>query len=483
MEIFCTRPHCANPSNHFSDLDDKVKLTTAQQKYCRICGMPLILAGRYLPIRLLGEGGFGAAFLARDRHTPTLRECVVKQFKPSINLQPSELALAQELFEREATVLEQLGRRHPQIPDLYAYFPLIIPNTINNTEEQFFYLVQEFIDGETLEEQLAKKGKFSEAETQVVLKEMLNVLKFVHDNNSIHRDIKPSNIMSNRQGLLYLLDFGAVKQVTNQSLEQSSTGVHTPGFAPPEQMAGKQIYPSTDLYALAVTCINLLTGKQASDLFDPYENKWEWHNYAPKVSDRLANILDTMLKPKPEDRFQSAAEIINEISYPTTFTPPVTEASPSPPPIPVTEASASPIQKQKSKKPPKPQKLPPKPLSVRKMLSIGGLIGFETTLVFIASTSFLLDSQEIVIPLAITGGFLIILTFLSFLRWLESLELLFVIMITAAIIWIFPQAHDIIIDSNLPKFFMFIFSLFGAGLGVLSSIFMRILYKLLTSIF
>lgn len=114
MEILCTRPGCHHPQNHFSDLDDPTHLKTAQQKYCTSCGMHLILGGRYLPQKLLGQGGFGTAFLARDRYTPTMRLCVVKQFQPMGNLDDQQLAMAQELFEREAHVLERIGNRHPK---------------------------------------------------------------------------------------------------------------------------------------------------------------------------------------------------------------------------------------------------------------------------------------------------------------------------------------------------------------------------------
>ena len=99
--------------------------------------MPLILAGRYLPTKLLGKGGFGTAFLAIDRYTPGMRQCVVKQFQPTGNLNQTQMQLAQDLFEREAIVLEELGNQHNQIPALFAYFPLLVEN-LNYKEEQFF---------------------------------------------------------------------------------------------------------------------------------------------------------------------------------------------------------------------------------------------------------------------------------------------------------------------------------------------------------
>lgn len=122
MEILCTRPGCSHPQNQFDDLDHATTLKTTQQRYCRTCGMPLILGGRYIPLSLLGRGGFGTAFLACDRHTTKLRQCVVKQFQPANNLEAKSLEIAQGLFEREAMVLEEIGTEHGQIPVLYAFF-------------------------------------------------------------------------------------------------------------------------------------------------------------------------------------------------------------------------------------------------------------------------------------------------------------------------------------------------------------------------
>ncbi|CAD5977024.1 serine/threonine-protein kinase [Planktothrix agardhii] len=327
MKIYCTRPGCLGADrNNFTDLDDQMTLKTVQQKFCTTCGMPLILDGRYLPEILLGQGGFGTAYLAKDRRSPTLKYCVVKQFKPSFDLNSQQLATAQVLFEREAHVLEQLGNKHPQIPDLFAYFPLEAPGWRTSKPESFFYIVQEYINGENLEAELNSKGQFSEKEVREVLQEILKILEFVHDHDVIHRDIKPSNIMRDRQGILHLLDFGAVKQVT-QSPAGTSTGIYSLGFAPPEQMRGHTVFPSTDLYALAVTCIVLLTAKDPQDLFDSYSNQWNWKQFV-RVSDELTNILDKMLLSTPSDRFGSATQVL------TALNPPQIQPIPQPPPIP-----------------------------------------------------------------------------------------------------------------------------------------------------
>ncbi|CAH2574963.1 Serine/threonine-protein kinase F [Planktothrix rubescens] len=327
MKIYCTRPGCLGADrNNFTDLEDQMTLKTVQQKFCTTCGMPLILDGRYLPEILLGQGGFGTAYLAKDRRSPTFKYCVVKQFKPSSDLNPQQLATAQILFEREAHVLEQLGNKHPQIPDLFAYFPLEAPPWRTSKSESFFYIVQEYINGENLEAELNSKGEFSEAEVREVLQEVLKILEFVHDHDVIHRDIKPSNIMRDRQGILHLLDFGAVKQVT-QNPAGTSTGIYSLGFAPPEQMRGHTVFLSTDLYALAVTCIVLLTAKDPQDLFDSYSNQWNWKQFV-RVSDELADVLDKMLLSTPSDRFGSATQVL------TALNPPQIIPIPQPPPIP-----------------------------------------------------------------------------------------------------------------------------------------------------
>lgn len=216
---------------------------------------------------------------------------------------------AQKLFETEAEVLAQIGSGHQQIPGLFAFFPVLVNSLQGGHQGQFFYLVQEYIDGQNLQEELDHKGNFSEPEVLEILQEILKVLQFVHDGSLIHRDIKPSNIMRRRGGKLFLLDFGDVKQVTDATGSSNvSTGIYSMGFGPPEQMVGNQVFTSTVLYALAVTILNLLTGKEANQLFDTYNNQWQWRS-SVKVSPRLADILDKMLLPAANQRFHSANEV------------------------------------------------------------------------------------------------------------------------------------------------------------------------------
>lgn len=468
MEIICTRPNCPHPQNSFSDLDESSKLKTVQQKFCISCGMPLILAGRYLPIKLLGQGGFGAAFLAKDRFTPTMRECVVKQFQPSGNLSPNQLEKAQNLFEREAIVLERLGNKHPQIPDLFAFFPLIVPSIHQNKEEQYFYLAQELINGQDLEEELSIKGAFSEDEVRYILVEILKVLQFVHENNSIHRDIKPSNIMRDQEGKLFLLDFGAVKEVTASAGGGGSTGIYSQGYAPPEQMSGSQVFPATDLYALAVTCITLLSGKQPDQLYDPYNNCWNWRSQVTSVSDDLAQLFDIMLSNSVKDRFQSAEEILALLENPQPILKP--QRPLTQPPI-----TQPPVSKPSVITPLDPS-IPPVVItpqfSLFEIIGNSAFTGFEGGLLAIALSHLFKGITPISIGIwgMMVGG----LVFLQYRRIIEKKDLP-ILAIISSIIMLFPT-----LNQNLGIMMTFIIaSLAGAGSIAIMALF-RLVYQILS---
>ncbi|MBD2565071.1 MULTISPECIES: serine/threonine-protein kinase [Nostoc] len=466
MEVYCTRPRCPRPQNYFADLDDITTLKTTQQKYCTTCGMPLLLDGRYVPMKLLGRGGFGAAFLARDRRIPGMRQCVVKQFQPSGNLTLNQLQQAQLMFEREAEVLAQLGNDHEQIPDLFAFFPVIVNSLQPGQQDQFFYLVQEYIDGQNLEEELVQQGKFSEQQVLEVLQEILKVLKFVHHRGIIHRDIKPSNIMRRRDGRLFLLDFGAVKQVTNAALGSaaSSTGIYSMGFAPPEQMAGGQVFPSTDLYALAVTLITLLTNQEAVQLFDAYSNQWKWRTQVT-VSPRLADILDKMLLPAANQRFQSAQEVLDALNLQAVQAPTQLN-SPSVTLPPQTAKGANPVV---------PRRPPTQPaFSTVELLGGAAFSGFEGALIAIALFSLV---KEPIVTLSVACVILGILIFAQTRRWIEKFDLLIIPAITFAIIFFLP-----FLQGGLGIQAVVILSIAAALVAISLTAIFRLIYKLLSLI-
>lgn len=462
MEVYCTRPHCLRPKNHFADLDDITTLKTTQQKYCTSCGMPLILRDRYLPIKLLGQGGFGAAFLAIDRDTPKMRQCVVKQFQPSGNLTEEALEKARTLFTQEAETLEEIGNEHKQIPNLFAFFTITLPSLQPSQPNQFFYLVQEYIDGQNLEEELIQNGNFSEVQVLEILREILPVLTFIHDRGIIHRDIKPSNIMRRRDGKLFLLDFGAVKQVANSpSGSAASTGIYSMGFAPPEQMSGSQVFPSTDLYAFAVTLITLMTGQEANQLFDAYTNQWKWRSQIT-VSPRLADILDKMLLAAASQRFQSAQEVLEALFAPS---------------VPPTVLPQQPLpQIQQQPLPPQPQR--PIPVQATfatwELLAGAAFSGFEGALIAIALFSLV---KNPIITLAIAFVILGSLIFSQTQRWIEKFDLLIIPTISFAIIFFIPYLR-----GGLPIQQILIFTVAAALITIAMTTLFKLIYKLLSSI-
>jgi serine/threonine protein kinase len=504
MEVYCTRFGCPRPQNYFTDLDDSATLRTVQQKFCTTCGMHLLLQGRYIPQKLLGKGGFGAAFLARDRYTPAMRQCVVKQFQPSGELSPNQLQVAQTLFHREAEVLEQLGSNHPQIPDLLAFFELEVPSLVPGKTDRFFYLVQEFIDGKDLEQELEQRGAFSESEVLEVLEEVLKVLDYVHANGSIHRDIKLSNIMRRRDGRLFLLDFGAVKQATAAASSggKASTGIYSMGFAPPEQMRGDQVYPATDLYALAVTCITLLTGKQPNELYDAYSNSWNWRSHLPApVSDRLAEVLGKMLLPTPSHRFQSAQEVREALravspashsgqpahasqGFPVTSVPPVIgtgatslQSAPAAQPAPGSPAPAA--------SPPAtvtPAAPTVAPFSLMEFLGGALFTGFEGGLVAIALLSLLgttVVSPVFWVPLL---GIVMGLIFAQSRRWIERNDLLIIAGITLALVAFTPLRQGLTMIATPSLLNILMLAIFAGLLAVFVGIVFRLVYLALSRI-
>lgn len=483
MQLHCTRPNCPSPVNHFSDLDNPNIPQPLKQKYCSACRMELILRGRYLPMDLLGQGGFGTAFLARDFDSPTQKNCVVKLFQPPVTLTPQQMATAQRLFGKEAIVLERLGLQHPQIPNLYAYFPLLVTNPLTNQSEELFYLVQEFIDGEDLEKILNRQGKFAESDVMKVLKEMLDVLGFVHRNSAIHRDVKPSNIMQGKDGKLSLLDFGAVKEVTAPTgVQRGPTTICSPEYAPPEQIMNGTVDQTSDLYALAATCVVLLTDKNSSELRDSISNRWKWQQHA-KVSPALTDILERMLQPNPRDRFSTADEVLATINLtantPLSPVPPVPPITPPTPPRQTKPPKApAPASSQSTPPPaPRPVKQPTQPLSMARFLGNAAFSGVQGGLLAIATAS------TITTPAIALGTWLVMLAglgYLQFRRVIERQDLVIIAALTAAVVIFFKPLHGVLPVSSI-GLVLVIALMAGCGMVMIAIVF-RLIFRLISEI-
>ncbi|HEY9908439.1 MAG TPA: serine/threonine-protein kinase [Thermosynechococcaceae cyanobacterium] len=283
-----------------------------------------LLAGRYTIVRLLGSGGFGETYVAEDVQRPGTPLCVVKQLRPASN-NPKLFKLARRLFHREAETLEKLGK-HPQIPQLLAYFE----------EEQEFYLVQELVVGHPLSQELSLGRQLPEARVVGLIQELLRILEFVHSQRVIHRDIKPSNIIiRDSDNKPVLIDFGAVKEIHQlaEDWEQSgiTVGIGTQGYMPNEQCAGNPRFNS-DIYAIGITAIQALTGLPPSQLKqDPDSGEILWKHRAT-VGHALAEVLSRMVRYEFTHRYQSVNEVraaLKElaIAQPTAPTPLIKEVT------------------------------------------------------------------------------------------------------------------------------------------------------------
>jgi serine/threonine-protein kinase len=293
---YCLNPTCPHPEN------------LAFSPKCQFCGATLLLRDRYRVLKALGQGGFGATFLAQDETLPGELSCVIKQLRPS-GTAPHVLQMARDLFEREALTLGRIGN-HPQIPRLLDFFE----------EHEQFYLIQEYISGLTLQEEVKRTGVFSEVAVKQFLSEILPLLHYVHEHKVIHRDIKPANLIRRTQdGRLVLIDFGAVKnkveQVASVSEQTAFTAyaIGTPGFAPPEQMAMRPVYAS-DIYALGITCIYLLTGNSPKDLeYNPTTGELMWEKKVQHISEHLTVVLRKMLEVSVRNRYQTCQEVLRAL--------------------------------------------------------------------------------------------------------------------------------------------------------------------------
>jgi serine/threonine protein kinase, bacterial len=266
-----------------------------------------LLSDRYQIIQTLGSGGFGETFLAEDTQMPSRRRCVVKKLRPTEN-NPALTQLIQERFQREAAILETLSSGSRQIPQLYAYF--------YSEKDQQFYLVQEWIDGQTLSALLQSSGRLTEPAVRQILIDILPVFSYIHSRSIVHRDIKPDNvILRHSDKLPVLIDFGAVREamgtvMNSQGQPTQSIVIGTPGYMPSEQSIGRPVYNS-DLYSLGLTAIYLLTGQHPNDLpSDPSSAEILWRSQAPQVSSTFAQVLDKAISYHHRDRYQSATEFL-----------------------------------------------------------------------------------------------------------------------------------------------------------------------------
>ncbi|KAM3093359.1 protein kinase domain-containing protein [Phormidesmis sp. 146-35] len=269
-----------------------------------------LLTGRYLILEKLGAGGFSQTYLARDKYLPRHPLCVVKclQLPPQSTI---SLETAKHLFETEATLLEQFGQHHHQIPTLFAYC---------HEQEDSTYLVQEYIDGETLSQWLAQGNRLTEKSAIALLLELLSILQNLHAQRVIHRDVTPSNLIRRRRdGKIVLIDFGAAYRLAeDESVAHPDTSVPlaigTPGYMPDEQHLG-MAQLNSDLYAAGILVIHLLTGIDPQQFKqDLISGELDWHQHLqPPVSPELTTILNRLVRTKASDRYPQVSDVLADL--------------------------------------------------------------------------------------------------------------------------------------------------------------------------
>ncbi|MEM7062642.1 MAG: CHASE2 domain-containing protein [Cyanobacteria bacterium P01_B01_bin.77] len=264
----------------------------------------LQLNGRYQLTQRLGEGGFGETWeILVDGQIKVLK-ILVKNFPKAI-----------ELFQREAQVLSQLD--HPGIPkvDAESYFSYVV----DGMSKPIHGYVMEKIEGIDLEQWMKDRGEQPISQLQLLnwLTELTKILQYLHQHNFLHRDIKPANIMLKNDGTLVLIDFGGVKDAAetylqNQLGDVTGTRIATRGYTPTEQMDGQAVAQS-DFFALGRTCVYLLTGKEPSR-FSSVFGKLVWKSNSLSLQSELVDFIDELMAPFPDQRPQTAQEILDKLS-------------------------------------------------------------------------------------------------------------------------------------------------------------------------
>lgn len=262
-------------------------------------GSTKLLNGRYDIIREVGQGGFGVVYESWDTRKRKKHETVaIKQINLS-TLSTREIIDATDSYNREVGILSQL--KHKSLPTIYDHF----------TDPDHWYLVMDYIQGETLEDYMkqAPQGRLSMQEVLSIGIELCDVLLYLHSQRPpiIFRDIKPANIMRKANGQLYLIDFGIARHFTpGQSKDTGPLG--SPGYAAPEQYGRAQTTIQTDIYGLGATLQALLTGDDPSSTTTTANSTIQ--SPLPK---KLTQLLDQMLETDVRKRPKNMEEVRNRL--------------------------------------------------------------------------------------------------------------------------------------------------------------------------
>ncbi|HUK19511.1 MAG TPA: protein kinase [Bryobacteraceae bacterium] len=260
----------------------------------------VVLAGRYEILELLGEGGMGAVYRARDRELD--RVVALKVIRPEY----ASNALVLQRFKQELVLARQITHRNIiRIFDLGSAGPTR-------------FITMEYVAGEDLSSVLAHRGKLPAAEAVEIVRQVCRGLEAAHEEGVVHRDLKPQNIMIDRQGKVLVMDFGIARSTTASKITRTGALTGTPTYMSPEQAQGQKVDARSDLYTLGIIFYELLTGRPPFDDENPMatlvrriqEKPTPPIEVEPAIPVPLNQIILKMLATLPADRYQSAAEIL-----------------------------------------------------------------------------------------------------------------------------------------------------------------------------
>lgn len=320
---YCINPQCQQRQN------------PETERVCQSCGTPLFVGDHYRlisPLRPLNQPTSTELFEVEDWGDNPENSNPLKVLKV---LRPTDNRALIRLFEQEARVLTAL--KHPQIPRVEPYSPFLIPL---NSGIILRCLVLEKIEGVNLEQWVTQSGPISNHQALDSLRQLAEILTFVHSKGFFHRDIKPANIMRCPNGKLVLIDFGTAREVTATLLEkrdkQNVTLVISEGYTAPEQRQGKAL-PKSDLFALGRTMVYLLTGCSPIEFEDPETGELVgWQAVCPDLNPALAAAIAQLIHPISHQRTRNPQMLLNQldqIQFGGDSNPgnnPVAEANPAP---------------------------------------------------------------------------------------------------------------------------------------------------------
>ena len=272
-----------------------------------------VIRGHYQIIRELGKGGFGVTYLVKDvDKLDDATPIVLKQIKiPKHNGEGEGEARENHYLndlEREANTLSRL--HHDRIPKFLGRFK----------EEDYFYIIQEYIEGHDLREELTSGTIIDEKQAKEMLKGILEILEFVHQRKIIHRDIKPGNLLRRKSDKkLILIDFGAVKEIATKHTTSAGTVltkvIGTPGYMPAEQLSGNPQFNS-DIYAVGIIILQSITGLSAQEIAElPRDKDFNiiWDNLTSTISQEFKQIVSKSICYYQPNRYLSAQAILQDL--------------------------------------------------------------------------------------------------------------------------------------------------------------------------